>query len=120
MQKRSIHSKTRKPLDQVERAADRVNARSWLRLLGPVIYAARHDDMIKIGWTSNLSNRLSKLGGVNSLLAWQPGTLDDEQALHRSLTGHAIHGLEWYRLDDLTVLDVINQMRDRLSLPAII
>jgi len=86
-----------------------------LRALGPVVYAARcTDGVIKIGFTTNLAQRRWGIGSAE-LLAFEPGTLADEQALHDRLAEHVHHGREWY-YPTPGVLAVVNEMRERLGL----
>ena len=91
-----------------------------LDLLGPVVYATRSGDRIKIGYSANLKSRLSDLGGRDGLLAFLPAAdMEAEAAIHRQLRGHAVERREWYAADDPAVLEVVNQMRDFLGLPTI-
>lgn len=79
--------------------------------VGPVIYAVRtRDNLIKIGHTTRLANRMRAYGGLGNLLALRPGTRDDELALHRSLAAHVHHGREYYNPTP-EVIAVINGMR---------
>ena len=86
-----------------------------LTCLGSVIYAIRCGDMIKIGYSTNLARRAAVLGGYANLLAWRPGTLADEQAIHASLDGLAVQGREYYPAAP-RVLAVVNEMRDSMGL----
>lgn len=85
-----------------------------LRALGAVVYAVRVGDVIKIGHTTDLANRVSGLH-ADEVLAFAPGTYDDEQELHARLTEHLHHGREWY-YPTPAVLAVVNEMRERLGL----
>jgi hypothetical protein len=58
-----------------------------MRAIGEVVYAVRVNGLVKIGHTSDLAQRISHLH-ADEVLAFAPGTLADEQALHRSLTAH--------------------------------
>jgi hypothetical protein len=87
--------------------------------LGPVVYAIRVDGLIKIGHTSNLSTRAYHLGGWRHLIGWARGDLNDEQAIHDRLAGHAVRGHEWYPEDDPQVLHIVNDMRAALGIPAL-
>jgi hypothetical protein len=89
-----------------------------LRALGSVVYAARlPDDIIKIGYTTDLATRLLALG-ADDILAFKPGSYADEQQLHRALVEHRHHGREHYHPTP-EVLAVINDMRDLLGLDPI-
>ena len=92
-----------------------------LRQLGPVVYALRlSDGVIKIGFTRNLESRehgvRRQSGNATELLAFQPGTYDDEQAIHARLTEHVAHGREYYHPVP-EVLAAVNEMRDALNMP---
>ena len=100
-----------------------------LRLLGPVVYAARlADGTIKIGWTERFDLRLHWLKHHAQqdveLLAFRSGTYDDEQEIHRSLAAfraqvdHVEHPREYYHPVD-EVLAVVNDMRADLNMPPI-
>ena len=85
-----------------------------LRALGEVVYAVRCGDVIKIGHTANLAIRVNHLH-ADEVLAFVPGTRDDEQQLHARLADHGHHGREWY-YPTPGVLAVVNEMRERLGL----
>lgn len=118
MRKRAIHGE-KFAVAELERPAPNVSAWTWLRLLGPVVYAIRTPDgWIKIGFTTNLSQRSSQLGGYKALLAWRCGSMEDEQAIHASLNGQAIRGREYYP-PTADVLSTVNAMRSELGLEPI-
>ena len=85
--------------------------------LGEVVYAIRaKDGTLKIGHTTDLHHRCQQVGnGIRSIIAWRRGTFEDEQAVHRSLSGLAVHGREYYPWTD-PVLDVVNEWRESLGL----
>jgi hypothetical protein len=85
-----------------------------LAAVGPVVYALRCGDTIKIGHTKNLVWRIYKLH-ADELLAFRPGVLEDEQAIHADLLEHLHHGREWYRPTP-AVMAVVNEMRAELGL----
>lgn len=60
------------------------------------IYFVQVDDLIKVGWTSKLADRIRAYGPKAILLANYPGTRADEAALHRQLTPARFRGREWY------------------------
>lgn len=107
---------TRRPVDAVTGFGEPrpLTRRAALLALGPVVYAVRCGDTIKIGHTRDLSNRMSGLH-ADELLAVMPGTYDDEQALHARLVDHRHHGHEWY-YPTPGVLAIVNEMRDRIGL----
>lgn len=85
-----------------------------LRSIGEVVYAVRVGDLVKIGHTHDLANRVSGLHATE-VLAFMPGTYDDEQALHQRLAAHVHHGREWY-YPTPGVLAVVNEMRETLGM----
>lgn len=85
-----------------------------LKAVGTVVYAVRVGDLVKIGHTGDLANRVSGLR-AGEVLAFMPGTRADEQALHDRLTEHVHHGREWY-YPTPDVFAVVNEMRERLGL----
>ena len=88
-----------------------------LEALGPVIYAVRNRGYIKIGFTTNLRQRIHSLGHCELIGVIPSATIEDEVALHASLAGRSASGREWYPLDDPEVLAVVDQMRTNLGLP---
>lgn len=117
MQKRSSHW-VPSYLDERDGATSRYALTRLMEAIGGGVYAVKAPDgTIKIGYTGNLKNRLSGLGGFKNILALDLcGTWDDEQAIHARLEGLSIKGREWYPPCD-EVLGEVNTMRDRLSLP---
>jgi hypothetical protein len=94
-----------------------------MRLLGAVVYAARlSDGSIKIGWTERFDLRLHWLKHYAQqdveLLAFRPGTYEDEQAIHAALTEHLHHAREYYHSTP-EVMAVVNEMRTALHMPPI-
>ena len=80
-----------------------------------VIYAVQlPDGVIKIGCTTNLARRRHAYRDAD-ILAFRPGTMDEEQAIHKSLKRHLVHGREWYRPVP-AVIDVVNEIRDHFHL----
>ena len=60
------------------------------------LYAVRQGELIKIGWSREVSARVRGYGaGVEVLAVW-PGTRADETALHRQLRPALAKGREWY------------------------
>lgn len=85
-----------------------------LRALGHVVYAVRVDDVIKIGCTGDLARRCRELH-ASDVLAFMPGTVDVERALHDRLVEHRHHGVEWY-YPTPGVMAVVNEMREVIGL----
>lgn len=91
--------------------ARRTSVRALSADVGSVVYAARlSDGTIKIGYTADIYKRMAKLGGMSAILALKPGGLDEEQAIHRTLTEYRAHGHEYYHPVP-EVLAVVNEMR---------
>lgn len=96
---------------------EKISRGAALRTVGEVVYVVRIGEVIKIGHTTNLQMRFSSLR-ADEVLAFRPGTLDDEQAIHASLDGHQHHGHEFY-YPTRAVLEVVNDMRVMLGLEPI-
>jgi hypothetical protein len=69
----------------------------------PVVYFIRSGDLVKIGYTAVLENRLNDLQVASPIelvvLATTPGGIELEQALHLQFAAFRVRG-EWFRLDD--------------------
>lgn len=63
-----------------------------------VVYYLRSGGYIKIGWTSNLEQRMRAYPPDTVLLAVRPGTRADESATHRRFSHLTTHGREWFPL----------------------
>lgn len=61
-----------------------------------VVYYVQIGAHIKIGWTSNLENRMRQYPPNSTLLALHPGTRKDENRMHRRFAADRTHGREWY------------------------
>lgn len=62
------------------------------------IYFIRSGGYIKIGWTSNLKNRMRGYLPDTTLLAVKPGTRRDENRIHKRFAHLTTHGREWFPL----------------------
>lgn len=62
------------------------------------VYFARVGELIKIGWTSNTGDRMSHLH-ADAVFHTQPGTRQDERALHAMFDHLLVKGREWFRSD---------------------
>jgi hypothetical protein len=100
------------------------SARAARTPIASMIYAVMlPGDVIKIGYTTNLDQRISKLASVNGVprgdiqvLGVRLGaTFEDEQALHAKLSPYLHHGKEYYR-PEVKVWRAINSMRRSLGL----
>lgn len=60
------------------------------------IYYLRQGDLIKIGYSTRLDERLFSYGPTAEILAHHPGTRADERDLHRTFRPFLAHGREWY------------------------
>jgi hypothetical protein len=85
---------------------------------GACLYAVlTQDGLIKIGWSEEVGERITRIGGVLNLLAIRFGaTREDENEIHRRLDGHAVKGREWYA-DTPAVREVVNAMRAEMGMP---
>lgn len=81
------------------------------------IYFVKAGDLIKIGYSTNLRQRLSQLGPV-VLLATIPGTMEDEQALHHQFGEYWDHG-EYFRPGQRLVDHIATLLRGDLQIPAV-
>lgn len=83
----------------------------------PVVYALRlSDGVIKIGCSEHLELRRKNVEAGAQILAFRPGTLDDEKAIHATLVPHRARGFEFYHPTP-EVIDVVNEMREHFNLP---
>jgi hypothetical protein len=60
------------------------------------IYFIRLGELVKVGWTRDLAQRLKSYGASAQLLVSYPATRDDETNLHRQLRPALAKGREWY------------------------
>lgn len=59
------------------------------------VYFARVGELIKIGWTHDVRKRMIMLK-ADALLHSQPGTREDESAMHAIFREHRHHGRDWF------------------------
>lgn len=111
----------------VQPTKGRVSRNEALRSLGSVVYAARlKDGTVKIGYSENFADRLRSIksytGQGVELLAFRPGTYDDEQAIHAALSAFRApitkYSREYY-MPAPDVLAVVNEMRSDLGMDPI-
>lgn len=89
-----------------------------------VVYYLQVGELIKIGWTADLSQRLKSYPPDAILLATHPGTLDTEKSMHQKFA-HLLSGRrEWFK-DDKVVRDHIAKVvrdfgepKSRVKMPA--
>ena len=60
------------------------------------IYFLALDDKVKVGWTSNLEQRMKSYPPHSRLIVTYPGSRADERDLHRTLATSRVAGREWY------------------------
>lgn len=94
-------------------------ARSALRALGPVIYAVETvDDLIKIGHSRDLANRLQAYGitvyDMRRLLMVRSGTVLEELKLHEHFAPYVARGREYYHRAP-EVIEYINAVRRQMG-----
>lgn len=63
------------------------------------IYYIRIDDTIKIGYTSDLEQRIRQYPPNATLLALEPGTPKIERARHSLFHAHLAYGREWFKIN---------------------
>jgi len=80
-----------------------------------VIYFARAGDLVKIGYTTNLRQRMAQLG--HDVIGTQPGTMMDEQALHHRFGEYWDHG-EYFRPGQ-RLMEYIDTLGRDLQIPAV-
>lgn len=108
---------------QRSRLTSRHEALTALSQLGTWMYAAQVGELIKIGITDQLQERMRHirsnarargLCGQVKLLAICAGDLDDERAVHERLAEHRASGREWYH-SHAEVLQIVNEWREALG-----
>ncbi|MBP5918696.1 GIY-YIG nuclease family protein [Streptomyces sp. LBUM 1486] len=82
----------------------------------PLIYFARRDALIKIGWTSQIHKRMRALQG--QVLATEPGDIVRERQLHRRFTHLLARGREWFHPEP-DLISYINDLREASGSPPI-
>jgi len=82
----------------------------------PLVYFARRERLIKIGWTTQLSKRMRAIPA--KVLATEPGDIVREKQLHIRF-GHLLaHGREWFHPEP-DLVAYVNELRDTDNLPPI-
>ena len=75
----------------------------------PLVYFARRDRLVKIGWTTHLDKRMQAMQA--NVLATEPGDIVDERRLHRRF-GHLLaQGKEWFH-PGADLIAYINVLRE--------
>lgn len=75
---------------------DEAAKKAWLAKTTGHMYFVRLNDLIKVGWTRDLRDRLKAYGASAEVLVHYPATRDDETLLHRQLRPVLAKGREWY------------------------
>lgn len=91
----AIEYREARDYDRSEARAKTAPARRKPAAMGEIYYV-RVNELIKVGWTTKLADRIRAYGPEAELLANYPGTRADEAALHRQLTPSRYRGREWY------------------------
>jgi hypothetical protein len=94
--------------DRASREGAERRRRTEVSLSPGWIYFLELDDKIKVGWTSNLENRLKSYPPHARMVVEYPATRADERDLHRTLRTELVAGREWYGRTPL----VLRCMRD--------
>lgn len=81
---------------QISELEARLRERTRATPTDGTIYFLRCEGSIKIGWTSNLTQRMRGYPPNTVMLATMPGTRSDESQLKRRFAVHATHGREWF------------------------
>lgn len=81
------------------------------------VYFLRVGSYIKIGWTSDLTQRMRTYPPDCILLATQPGIRADESKLHKRFAVHRSHGREWYPLVP-QIIEHIDRVKAKHGEPA--
>lgn len=63
------------------------------------VYYLRVDERIKIGFSTDVRQRMRAYPPTAELLAVHPGTRDTERQMHERFAGHLAQGREWFRVD---------------------
>lgn len=84
-----------------------------------IVYFVQVGAHIKIGWTSDLANRMHDYPPNTVLLATHPGKRKDEQRLHKMFAVHRSHGREWYPLVPV-ILDHIKRVVAEHGAPVVV
>lgn len=82
----------------------------------PLVYFARRERLIKIGWTANLPRRMQVL--CTSPLAIEPGDVVRERQLHLRFAHLRMHKQEWFRPGP-DLIAYVNQLRKAEGAPPI-
>lgn len=94
--------------DRAARQAEERKRRTQSSLTPGWIYFLELDEKIKVGWTSDLEQRMKAYPPHAKFILKYPGTRADERDLHRTLRLSLVAGREWYSRTP----QVLNYIRD--------
>lgn len=103
----SVYQQVSEMLDRGRKAAAPPRARLAIKDRAGVVYFMRFGQLIKIGFTTDLPQRVKSLR-PDQLLALMPGTMRDEESLHARFGPWRDHG-EYFR-PGLDLLDFIDSL----------
>lgn len=83
-----------------------------------VVYIVRVGAFYKIGWASDLANRMKAYPPDSVLMAVMPGTRKDETQMHRKFAHVRSHGREWYPLVPQINEQIASMVREHGEPPA--
>lgn len=83
------------------------------------IYFVKIGDLVKVGWSSRLIERLKQYGASAEVLVHYPATRSDEALLHQQLEPSRAKGAEWYR-DDPILRAFLNRALEEHGPPTVI
>jgi len=81
------------------------------------IYYIHNDGTIKIGYSTNVTNRMRQYPPTAELLAVEPGTKELERKRHHHFHVYLAHGREWFR-DTPEIRTWIDTLRDEYGDPS--
>lgn len=77
-----------------------------------VVYFLKSNGFMKIGWTSDLDQRLKQYDPDARVLAVKPGTRKDETALHKKFADLKTHRREWFGITPRLMEEVERTVRE--------
>lgn len=77
------------------------------------VYFIRIGELLKIGWTTNINNRMHRLV-PDAVLHVQPGTRQDEHQYHQQFKDHLAKGKEWFHMNN-TTMQMVEELRTPIN-----
>jgi hypothetical protein len=113
----AMHVKARKKWEtkRAREAAEKPLRRKAPDMLG-VVYYIRINGQVKIGYTSNLTQRSRHYPPGSELLAVEPGTRELEARRHRQFSRDLARGREWFHESD-TIRDHVTALVGEFGKP---